>query len=318
VLIKNRMPGFRHFAFTFFNYQESHVVTLRQLCDTSDLVRYIAWGYEICPSTQRPHLQGAIGFNRQVSILRVKAVLGSQSVHVEGARDILRNYGYAIKVAADGGRIEEYGDRPANAQGERKDVDVAVQAIKDGMKLKQFRSEFFGMYRGSPSAWVELIADYTPPPEIQSHPLSAWQQLLHNELAREVDKRKIFFLVDAIGNSGKSWFVKYYHQLHGDKSILLQPGKRNDMGYIFYKASLDASRRVVFIDCKRSEAELLDYRFLESLKDGWMQNGKYNSTTFYFKVPHVVVMMNEMPDVTKLSTDRYHIHSIDRRDTHHD
>lgn len=312
------MPGFRHFAFTWFNWTDQDVATLRALCSEGDAItRYVAWGYEESPTTGASHLQGAIGFKRRMSILGVKAILRSQSVHVEGARLILRNYAYAIKVAADGGAIEEYGIRPQNAQGERKDIDLAIEAIKEGMKLKQFRAEFFGQYRGSPSAWVELIADYTPPPEITSHPLSRWQARLHNELAREPNSRTIYFLVDHVGNSGKSWFVKYYHKLHGNKSILLQPGKRNDMGYIFYKASLDASRRVVFIDCKRSEAELLDYRFLESLKDGWMQNGKYNSTTFFFEIPHVVVMMNENPDLTKLSTDRYHIHSIDRGDTHH-
>jgi hypothetical protein len=312
------MPGFRHFAFTWFNWNDNDVATLRSLCNSADnLVRYVAWGYEEAPSTGTSHLQGAIGFRRQVTLARVKDVLGSQSVHIEGARSILRNYAYAIKVAADGGAIEEYGDRPENARGERSDIEAAVLAIKQGMKLKEFRSEYFGQYRGSPSAWVELIADYTPAPEVASHPLSTWQALLNDKLRHEPDPREIIFIVDRVGNSGKSWFVKYYNQMHGDKSILLQPGKRNDMGYIFYKASLDASRRVVFIDCKRSEAELLDYRFLESMKDGWMQNGKYNSTTFWFTVPHVVVMMNEMPDMSKLSTDRYFVHSIDRRDTHH-
>lgn len=313
------MAGFRHFAFTWFNWTDQDVATLRGLCSDRDaFVRYVAWGYEECPTTGASHLQGAIGFGRRLSLLRVKNVLGSQSVHVEVARRILRNYAYAIKVAQDGGAIEEYGERPANARGERKEIDVAIEAVKEGMKLKDFRNEFFAQYRSSPSAWVELIADHTAPPEVMCHPLSTWQILLNDKLRHEPDAREIIFIVDHVGNVGKSWFVKYYNQLHGDKSILLQPGKRNDMGYIFYKASLDASRRVVFIDCKRSEAELLDYRFLESLKDGWMQNGKYNSTTFYFTVPHVVVMMNEMPDMTKLSTDRYFVHSIDRRDTHHD
>jgi hypothetical protein len=309
---------FRHWAFTINNWTDEDVATLRNLETAyADIFRYVAWGYEECPSTGTPHLQGALGLSRPCRFNHVKTLFGTNRVHLEPARQILKNYVYAIKCAANGGAIEEYGERPANARGERKEIDVAVQAIEDGMKLKEFRRVFFGMYRSSPNAWVELIADNTPSPDVESHPLSVWQILLNDKLRHPPHPREIIFIVDQVGNSGKSWFVKYYNQLHGDKSLLLQPGKRADMGYIFYKARLDAERRVIFIDCKRSEAELLDYRFLESLKDGWMQNGKYNSTTFYFEIPHVVVMMNELPDMTKLSTDRYFVHSIDRRDTHH-
>lgn len=313
------MPGFRHFAFTEFCNLDANVATLRTLCtDQPTLVRYVAWGYETCPTTQRAHLQGAIGFNRQLSLARVKAILQSNTAHIEPARRILQNYAYAVKVGKDGGEIEEYGERPVAAQGERSDsIETAIDAVKGGMKQDEFRATFFGLYRGSPSAWVELIAQFTERPTVEAHQLSPWQCSLNEKLKHAPDPREIVFVIDAIGNSGKSWFAKYYHQLHEDKCIMLQPGKRADMGYIFYKATLQAKRRVVFIDCKRSESDLLDYRFLESVKDGWMQNGKYQSTTFYFEVPHVVVLMNEHPDMSKLSSDRYSIISVDRMVTHH-
>lgn len=311
----------RHWAATLHDPTDEHVASLRSLLpENPTVVRYIAWGWEECPSTGRPHLQIALGFNRRMSLVGIKTLTGINTIHLEPARQILANYAYAIKVLNDGGEIEEYGERPIVAQGERSDrknVDVGVDAIKGGMKLDEFREQFFGLYRGSPSCWIELIAQYSVPPEVEAHPLSRWQGLLNDALRLPPGSRKIIFVVDTIGNSGKSWFVKYYHSIHGAKCIMLQPGKRADMGYIFYKATLQANRRVVFIDCKRSEAELLDYRFLESLKDGWMQNGKYQSTTFFFEVPHVVCMMNEYPDLTKLSSDRYIIHSVSRGDTHH-
>lgn len=318
-LINRKMPGFRHFAFTLFNYTEQHVATLRGLYnpDRDCPVRYVAFGYETCPTTGTPHLQGAIGFKRQMLRRRVKELIGSDTVHVEGARDILRNYAYAVKEALEGGEVEEYGERPTTARGERKDLEVAIEAVKNGMRLREFRSEFFGQYRNSTNAWMELIADNISPPEVEAHPLSRWQALLNAQLMHAPNPRTIIFLVDRNGNSGKSWFARYYHQIHGERCMIMQPARRLDMVFIFYKMTLEAERRVVFIDCKRSETDILDYRFLESLKDGWMQNGKYNSAMFCFEVPHVVVMMNEMPDMTKLSTDRYHVHSIDRGDTHH-
>lgn len=321
VSLFSNMPigSFRHWAATLFHFTDQDVAALRCLCTENPTVfRYIAFGHEVCPSTGAPHLQIAIGTNQQLALARLKALIGIRTIHLEGARHILANYAYAIKVGAAGGEIEEYGERPLVAQGERKltTLDAAIDAVKGGMKLNQLRDDFFGVYRGSPGAWIELIAQYTIPPQVECHALSPWQARLDQLLMHTPDSRTVNFYVDAIGNSGKSWYAKYYFQIHGDKVVLLQPGKRADMGYIFYKATLQANRRVVFVDCKRSEAELLDYRFLESLKDGWMQNGKYCSTTFHFEVPHVVVFMNEHPDMTKLSSDRYSVYSIRRSDLH--
>ena len=187
------MAGARHYAFTWFNYSVNDVVALGRLSN-EDICRYIAVGEEVCPTTGRRHLQGAIGFNSRLTIARVKAFLGNNTIHVEPARLILRNYAYAIKGAASGGRIHEWGERPVGARGERKDltvVDTAVEAIKGGMKLREFRSEFFGVYRGSPGAWVELIGDYMEVPEVEAHPLSTWQALLNAQLMHTPNPRTI-------------------------------------------------------------------------------------------------------------------------------
>jgi len=52
--------------------------------------------------------------------------------------------------------------------------------------------------------------------------------------------------------------------------------------------------------------EYLQYSFLESVKDGMIFSPKYDSTTKFMEQKcHVVVMCNELPDISKLSRDRY-------------
>jgi len=108
--------------------------------------------------------------------------------------------------------------------------------------------------------------------------------------------------VDENGNKGKSWFSLYYASLHPGKVQIMKPGKKADMAY-----ELKTDIRVFFLDCPRSRHEVLDYDFLESLKDRLVFSPKYQSTTKVMPACHVVVLCNEMPDSTKLSHDRYDI-----------
>lgn len=65
---------------------------------------------------------------------------------------------------------------------------------------------------------------------------------------------------------------------------------------------------IVIVDAPRSkQGEYLQYDFLEEVKNGRIFNTKYESCMIEFPSPHVVVMMNEHPDMTKLSEDRYNL-----------
>ena len=135
------------------------------------------------------------------------------------------------------------------------------------------------------------------------HPLREWQTALLDRLSLEPDKRSVIFVIDYKGNSGKSWFVDYYYSTH-DNTLIVLPGKKPDM--VHWVATCGFDPRVVFIDAPRSkQGDFIQYDFLEDLKNGRLFSGKYQSQMICFKTPHVVVMMNETPDMTKLSSDRY-------------
>ena len=70
---------------------------------------------------------------------------------------------------------------------------------------------------------------------------------------------------------------------------------------------------VVFFDCPRSkQGEFIQYDFLEEVKNGFVFSSKYESRNKAFDSPHVVVFMDEQPDMTKLSEDRYNILELAR------
>lgn len=116
------------------------------------------------------------------------------------------------------------------------------------------------------------------------------------------DPRKIIFVVDINGNQGKSWFARYYCDMNENGMVVI-PGKKADMAY-----TINESCRVFFFDCPRSkQGDFIQYDFLEELKNGYFLSPKYESRIKKLATPHIVVLMNETPDMTKLSEDRYEI-----------
>lgn len=149
---------------------------------------------------------------------------------------------------------------------------------------------------------LEYIQDHYPAKELPKHPLREWQQRLNEDLNRVPDDRTITFLVDLMGNSGKTWFAHYYASLHDNVQVML-PARKMDMAY-----ALDSTIRVLFVDAPRSkQGEYIQYDFLEDVKNGYVFSTKYESRLKTLGKVHVVVSMNEMPDLTKLSSDRYNI-----------
>jgi hypothetical protein len=130
-----------------------------------------------------------------------------------------------------------------------------------------------------------------------------WQVALVNKLEQPADRRKIIFVVDEIGNSGKSWFAHHYTQQMGETCQVMLPGRKQDMAF-----ALRLGLKVLFLDAPRSkQGEFIQYDFLEDLKNGYVFSTKYESRSKNYEPMHVVVNMNEDPDRSKLSRDRYDV-----------
>lgn len=288
-------PRGKTWCFTMNNYTNEDQDRLRAL--VPDSCEYLVYGREVGDSGT-PHLQGFVKFSQRKRRTQVTAIIGQS--HLTLARNVPASILYCKKD----GDFEEFGEHSVtNIQGRRNDLDEFKAAVLGGMHcLKDIRETHSEVYAKYPRFCLEFLQDKLPPKAIEPHPLRPWQQDLNAALNLEPDDRTITFIVDLTGNTGKTWFAHYYASLH-PRTQVMQPGKKADMSY-----ALDPTIRVLFIDAPRSkQGEYLQYDFLEDCKNGYVFSPKYESRTKQLQKIHLVVNMNESPDMTKLSMDRYNI-----------
>lgn len=294
------MPSQRavHWCFTLNNYTDEDINRIESLEDNDDVV-YVIAGRETGDSGT-PHLQGFIKFSRRMSMAQCKSIIGSNP-HVETTRNINASITYCKKE----GNYFEVGEL-GSGPGSRSDLDAFKEAVKGGMlSLKEIRETHSEVYAKYAGFCREYVRDNYPDKELPTHALTDWQQDLNAKLNQVPDDRTVNFIVDVTGNNGKTWFAHYYAQLH-EKVQVMEPGPKKDLTY-----ALDPTIRVLFMDAPRSkQGDFIQYDFLEAVKNGYVFSQKYESHVKQLGKVHVVVMMNEYPDMTKLSHDRYNIVEI--------
>lgn len=288
------MSRAKNWCFTLNNFTVADETRLQNL--TNDVVYLIA-GREVGPSGT-PHLQGFVQFQSRKTLNQVIAIIGQ--CHCTITRSVLASIEYCKK---DGDWFEIGATANMSNQGKRNDIEAFKDTVKNGerdpKKLREDHSEVAAKYH---RFFVEYVRDNTPEYEAADHPFREWQQTLSDKLDGEPDERSITFIVDTIGNQGKSWFCHNYSTKNDNCQVLL-PGKKVDMAF-----ALVEQPRVIFVDTPRSkQGEYVQYDFLEEVKNGYVFSSKYESRIKRFKAPWVVVCMNEAPDMSKLSMDRYDV-----------
>lgn len=71
-----------------------------------------------------------------------------------------------------------------------------------------------------------------------------------------------------------------------------------------------AKRKLIVVDCPRSQQDYINYGAIEQIKNGLIFSGKYEGTQLVFNSPHVIVFANEPPDYSKMSMDRWNVVQI--------
>lgn len=289
------MIGTRY-VFTLNNYVDADLQRLRDLAASC---RYLVFGREVGESGT-PHLQGFVIFGTSVRFNRAKRSLGDRC-HIEPARGSSRQ---ASDYCKKDGDYEEFGTCPG-PQGKTNRFEefkewVVTQPIKPtSARVAEFFPGIFLQY-GRCMEWIDLIypSSFEVRGEYREH-----QRRLADGLDVPADDRTITFVVDERGGTGKSWFIKKFLSLHPERTQVLSIGKRDDLAH-----AIDERKSVFLFDLPRSQSEYLQYSVLEQLKDRMIFSPKYLSRTKTLDtVPHVVVFMNELPDMNKLSHDRYNL-----------
>jgi len=286
-------PRAKHWCFTLNNYTPAIVDRLSVPMDGVD---YLIFGKEVGASGTR-HLQGTVCFQSRKRLTQVITIIGQ--AHCTVTRFLAQSIEYCKKD----GDVTEIGVAPDVTAGRRSDLEDFKESVKEGVtSLSELRELHSSVCANYPRYVVSYINDCKPKVTVEVHPLREWQSTLYTRLTHVIDKREIIFIVDQGGNQGKSWFARYYCDMHENAQIIV-PGKKADMSYV-----VNDEMRVFFLDCPRSkQGDFIQYDFLEELKNGYLFSPKYESVLKKFQTPHIVVLMNEHPCMEKLSPDRYSI-----------
>lgn len=263
-------------------------------------------GHEV-DASGTPLLQGHVCFAKRKRLQQVTSLIGQVHHTVPNWHSV--SSGTVIEFCKKDGDFAEVGTLPIQTknQNERKHVEIEVeefcQSVKEGMTDSVVLRELH------PSVWVsserfciQCIEDHLPKHTVALHPLRQWQSNLNGRLLLPPNDRETIFVVDPKGNQGKSWFVRHSCDLHDDAQITV-PGRKADMASVVHEDT-----KVFFFDHPRSkQGEFAQCNFLEELMNGCVFSPKCESRVNCLAVPHVVVMMNEHPDFTKMTEDKHSV-----------
>lgn len=112
----------RSFCFTWNNYSQEDVEWLQ-----NQEFKYLVFGYEVCPTTGTPHLQGVVIFKNPRSFESVRTDFCKGKCHLEPAKSDRASEIYCKKD----GRFWEQGERPK--QGRRTDLEDMVALVREGV-----------------------------------------------------------------------------------------------------------------------------------------------------------------------------------------
>lgn len=110
----------------------------KKIYNETDEIRYVCWGVEICPKTNKKHLQGWIQVDKKKRIGGIKKVCRSKKIHVEACRG---SEGDNEKYCKKDNKYETAGEY--TVQGQRTDLEILKKTLDNGGTLEDIAGQNF-------------------------------------------------------------------------------------------------------------------------------------------------------------------------------
>lgn len=137
-----------------------------------------------------------------------------------------------------------------------------------------------------------------------------WQKQLLPVLMGEPDDRTMYWIYDPVGLNGKTKFCKYLVYKHDAVGLVY-----GHAGDILNLVSKMPNRNIYAWNLTRAKpkdlSELDLYAAMESVKDGFFVNLKYETKQVLMNPPHVIVFSNHLPKREFISADRWKIYKLE-------
>lgn len=287
-------------CFTLNNFTEEEECLIRDF-SKQDYVQYMIVGSELAPNTGTKHLQGFVHLKQSFlkakdgNVSKWKSLCpGLQRAHLEsafGTDSHSKTYCSKESVLIEVGTVE---DNPQS-------IWATLVRCKTMEEARDLCPESYLKFHSQLKSITALNQEC---PDIAPRLLKDWQISVINRLMKQ-DPRQVLFVVDEVGNAGKSELTKFL--LCRFNAFVSTGGKVCDLMHIHSKKKYEYA---VFDMARCNNPDFYPWGFIEMLKNGWYQTTKYDGQTVVCGVQKVVMFMNQMPNLYKLSNDRYDIFVI--------
>lgn len=153
-------------------------------------------------------------------------------------------------------------------------------------------------------ATAEIIDD------LADRHLYDWQKCVLEEIIpfeqSTRDIRTINWIVDPIGACGKTCLAK--HMCMTNELCIYITGKSADVKFAI--SGMKVKPEICLFDFTRSNEQYVSYQAIEEVKNGIFFSTKYESRQVIFNPPTVIIFSNWMPDIDKLSIDRWKVYMV--------
>lgn len=230
---------------------------------------------EECPTSKRLHFQGRINLKNRVR-------------NLNNYKEDLKRIGCSFKFSPTSKNCQSWHyvmKEASRVLGPWSDVvsEVAINLPED-IKFLEDENKYFG-----------------------------WQKSIL-EICKTYNQRKVDFIYDPIGNKGKSTFTKY---LNTKKIARMVPpvltNAKDIMQFIASDINQNGAFKCYIIDIPRGGKYINDpalWTGIEQLKNGYVFDTRYKSSTITFTCPRVIIFSNSIADKVQLSADRWNFYKI--------
>lgn len=139
-----------------------------------------------------------------------------------------------------------------------------------------------------------------------------FQQHILDIIETKTDERSIYWIWEEEGNVGKSYLSEFIWLSF--EGTLRAEGKSDNISYAAMEMVKNEGvfPKIILCDIPRSKSNYLNSGMLETLKNGSITSGKYETGSMGCRYPHVIVFSNAHPSILNVSSDR--IIAINARD----
>ncbi len=275
--------------FTINNYTDEDIEWVQNL---DKVTAAMVCTKEICPTTGTPHLQGRVKFNGN------QRFSGMKKKHAKWHFDLTiatKDWSYPVKVDSKVVVLSP----PEKKQGVRTDLKNALDTIKRVKRKRELLDdEDIQPVIAKYARWVDIQYAHNHKFTEPFIPRPGWQEDIWKLVDSQADKRTINWYWSDKGDIGKTTLAK---GIVDHKDGLVMPLSYTDGCYLY------SDERVCIFNIPRKTDIPIPYGLMENLKDGMIVSTKYHTEMKRFPSPHIIVFANCLPDIEKLSADRWNI-----------